>query len=575
MQKLSSRRGFTLLELLITIGIIAGLATVTIVAINPKRNFSQAQNTARQGDLQKILGALNQYAIEKNGSFPAGVTTTLQMLGTATSSCNVVCGPDALVTIVSNFIDNSLQTFASGTLANTQWNPATNALELTNAGLTAKTGTYTSSIKDANASQNWTTLTWTPYAPYNKELPNAAATETGYVTGNAAMPGNKLLMHMNESSGAIVDSSGNNLNGTVNGGITYNVTGKLKTALSWSGSNNNYVSIANNANLNLPNTGGSVVLWMQPTINLAANTGMGVIRKPDYGGNLNTPGGYGIEIFRAVSNGPQNIKAHLGWNNGGANSQQTLVGATNLVSGSWYHVALTWNATTMTIYVNGAQDTSAARVNGQLNWASNTANLDIARNSNSISSNRAWYAGALDEIALFNRMLTATEVNDFYKRGSLKLRQQVRSCDDALCAGEIFIGPGGTGATYYDDLNNTTNAPPSMTLSNLATNRYFQYKTYFDTDTASYGPGLSSISGANNGSGTMNTTSTATTANSCLNLAPTFVPSYLPSMPFDPLVGSLAKTYYAVQSIDNGANGIGLIIRACYPELGQPIETRQ
>ncbi len=575
MRSITTKNGFTLLEVLVTIGIIAMLATITIIAVNPKRNFSAAHNTQRSGDLQKILGALNQYAIEQNGAFPAGVTTTLQMLGTATSTCNVICGPDTLASVINSFLDNSLITFASGTYASTQWNTPIAAIDLTAAGLTAKTGTYTSSIKDAASAQTWNTISWTPGAPHNKELPNAAATETSYPAGNASMTGNRMLLHLNETSGALVDTSGNTNNGTINGAVGYNATGKLNKALSWPGTSNNYVSIANNATLNLPNTGGSVMLWIQPTLNLAANTGMGVIRKPDYGANLNTPGGYGIEIFRTNSGGPHNLKVHLGWNNGSTNSQQILLGTTNLISGQWYHVALTWNTTTVTIYVNGVQDIATARVNGQLNWASNTAALDIGRNSDSISSNRAWYNGLIDEVALFNRTLSAPEILDFYKRGALKLRHQVRSCNDSACSGETFIGPDGTAATYYDNLASASLTTPSFTLTNVPVNRYFQYKTYFDTDTSSFGPTLQNVAFSNSGSGTVNTTSTASTANACLNLAPTFVPTYLPALPIDPLIGSAAKTYYAVQSINNGASGIGLLIRACSPELGQAIETKQ
>lgn len=85
-------RGFTILELMVIVVIIGILASVTIVAIRPSQNFAATRNITRQADLERIQGALNQLAIETNGAIPAAITTSLQMLGTATTGCNISCG---------------------------------------------------------------------------------------------------------------------------------------------------------------------------------------------------------------------------------------------------------------------------------------------------------------------------------------------------------------------------------------------------------------------------------------------------------------------------------------------------
>jgi len=76
MKKASQKAGFTLVELLVAIGIFGVLVAITIVAINPGRQFSRANNTKRQSDVTALLDALGQYSAENSGRLPATITTT-------------------------------------------------------------------------------------------------------------------------------------------------------------------------------------------------------------------------------------------------------------------------------------------------------------------------------------------------------------------------------------------------------------------------------------------------------------------------------------------------------------------
>lgn len=71
----SARQGFTLIELLLVIGIIAILAAVVIVAINPTKQLADARNAQRRTDVNTVLNAVYQYAIDHNGSIPSGIPT--------------------------------------------------------------------------------------------------------------------------------------------------------------------------------------------------------------------------------------------------------------------------------------------------------------------------------------------------------------------------------------------------------------------------------------------------------------------------------------------------------------------
>lgn len=68
------QRGFTLVEILVVIAIIGVLLTVTLAAINPARQFAQANNTKRRSDVKTILDAVTQYAADNQGKLPGDGT---------------------------------------------------------------------------------------------------------------------------------------------------------------------------------------------------------------------------------------------------------------------------------------------------------------------------------------------------------------------------------------------------------------------------------------------------------------------------------------------------------------------
>jgi prepilin-type N-terminal cleavage/methylation domain-containing protein len=77
------QKGFTLIEILVVIGILAILFTIALVAINPGRQFQQANDTKRRSDVNTVLNAITQYAADNAGNLPMDISTTPQTVSAA------------------------------------------------------------------------------------------------------------------------------------------------------------------------------------------------------------------------------------------------------------------------------------------------------------------------------------------------------------------------------------------------------------------------------------------------------------------------------------------------------------
>lgn len=70
---IENKKGFTLIELLVVIGILGILLAIVLIAINPARQFAQADNTKRSSDVSALLNAIHQYSADHRGVLPAGI----------------------------------------------------------------------------------------------------------------------------------------------------------------------------------------------------------------------------------------------------------------------------------------------------------------------------------------------------------------------------------------------------------------------------------------------------------------------------------------------------------------------
>jgi prepilin-type N-terminal cleavage/methylation domain-containing protein len=98
MSKQKTVKGFTLIEILVVVALIAILTAITFIAINPAKNFADTRNAQRSSDVTQILNAVTQYTSEQGrslvdftivggGAVPTCPTTA--PIGTATGSVDI------------------------------------------------------------------------------------------------------------------------------------------------------------------------------------------------------------------------------------------------------------------------------------------------------------------------------------------------------------------------------------------------------------------------------------------------------------------------------------------------------
>jgi hypothetical protein len=92
-----------------------------------------------------------------------------------------------------------------------------------------------------------------------------------------------------------------------------------------------------------------------------------------------------------------------------SNDTRNAIDSTTVTAaGTWYHVVATYDGATMRLYINGVQEASASST---ISMANTTLPLRIGTNTGSATN---FYEGLVDEVAVYNAALSATQVKQHY-----------------------------------------------------------------------------------------------------------------------------------------------------------------
>ena len=240
----------------------------------------------------------------------------------------------------------------------------------------ASNGAHSLSAVATDAAGNETTSTAVPVSVNNQAASGGLVAAYGFEEGTGT---------------STADATGTGHLGTLSG-AAWSTAGRNGRALSFDGVND-WVTVADANDLDLT-IGMTIEAWVFPTT--TNNTWRTAIAKEQ-------TGGLAYALFaRSQGNGrPRGLVFTAG--------EQIATGSTSLAANTWTHLTATYDGLALRLYVNGTLSatrmTNGPMVNGAgpLHFGGNTTWGE-------------WFAGRLDDIRIYNRTLTPTEIQTDMQR---------------------------------------------------------------------------------------------------------------------------------------------------------------
>jgi hypothetical protein len=255
-------------------------------------------------------------------------------------------------------------------------------------------------------------------------------------------------LQFDEGAGAVVgDSSGNNNNGTVQGAIW--VSGKTGTALSFNGVDS-FVNIPTSSGFNFGTTVDFTISCWLKTDQSGVNQYFLV---KDYG----LPGYWDFFISSA------NVLRFAS-----SDGQPSLSGTINVADGSWHFVSVACDRNGQSrLYVDGVPDGSAQTMIG--GSVSSSSPIRVG----STNAGTVWFEGSIDEISIYNRALSSSEILNEFQTGKgrpLQLGARIPKGTTQVITTLTWQGP--------ESINATITSPSQTYSEDGASVSVYQKSTY-------------------------------------------------------------------------------------------------
>ncbi len=224
--------------------------------------------------------------------------------------------------------------------------------------------------------------------------------------------------NMNETSGTnIADTSGNandaSLVDPVSGVIDIeSTTGVSKYAMTFASGVNDYIQMPNSADFNIPSNGGlSISAWVKTTDSFGPIVALR--------SNLSSDAIAGLYVgYNGVYSTAGHIVPLMRYNGNSGRKEFSTTAAVN--DGNWHHVAMVVDqANNLFItYIDGVAYNITQNTNGAFNFQDLLAigaELEwITANDSGANNDRRFLDGAIDNVMIYNRVLTSAEITTIY-----------------------------------------------------------------------------------------------------------------------------------------------------------------
>jgi hypothetical protein len=212
--------------------------------------------------------------------------------------------------------------------------------------------------------------------PTNYGILSSKASST---SSSSILSGLLAYWKLDETSGNAADSTGT-YTGT-SGNITYDATGKLGRCYDFNGTSSD-VSLGN---VIKPTNAMSAACWFKAS---SSTNNFPILDCHTYGTNYE---GYNFQMYTDSA-----VGVFFGSNTATMEDYSSNPNyPTTYFDNNWHHLAFTWDGTTLYVYIDGTKDAGTAY-------------------------NTIFGQGSLDEVGIWNRALTTTEVATLYNSGAGK-----------------------------------------------------------------------------------------------------------------------------------------------------------